>query len=220
MLTAPLRNGDFSSVARQLVDPLNGNRPIPGNIIPASRIDPATQKLLPLIPVSSSADGRIVFDKPQVISENQFMGRMDYNLTKHRLYGRYFFTKLDSDPISGKVNLVASGPGFKYSDQAVSFNYTYTPRPNLLNNVLFSYNRNDTKRVSAAPFGLNTIGVNIAQPPVPEISLAVTNFFTISTGRQGEFDRPAYNFSDNAHWINGVHEISFGGELLKIHGRQ
>ena len=59
-----------------------------------------------------------MFDKPQVISENQFMGRVDYNLTKHRLYGRYFFTKLDSDPISGKVNLVASGPGFKYSDQA------------------------------------------------------------------------------------------------------
>jgi hypothetical protein len=216
VLTPAQRNGDFSSVTRQLVDPFNGNRPIPGNLIPASRIDPATQKLLPLIPVSTSADGRIIFDKPQVISENQFMGRVDYNLTKHRLYLRYFNTKLDSDPISGKVNLVASGPGFKYSVQAVSFNYTFTPRPNLLNNVLFSYNRNDTKRVSAAPFGVNTIGVNVAQPPVPEISLSVTSFFSIATGRQGEFDRPAYDFSDNAHWIHGVHEISFGGELLKI----
>jgi hypothetical protein len=216
VLTNAQRGGDFSSVSRQLLDPANNNLPIPGNKIPASRIDPVSLKLLPLIPLSTSADGRILFDKPQVISENQYMGRVDYNLTKHRLYTRYFFTKLDSDPISGKVNLVASGPGFKYSDQAVSTSYTFTPQPNLLNNVLFSYNRNNTKRVSAAPYGLNTIGVNIAQPPVPEISLSVTNFFSIATGRQGEFDRPAYDFSDNAHWIHGVHEISFGGELLKI----
>ena len=216
VLTPAQRNGDFSGTTRQLVDIANGNRPFPGNIIPPSRIDPATTKLLPLIPVSTAPDGRTLFDRPQSISENQYMGRVDYNLTKHRLYARYFFTKLDNQPMSGKINLVASGPGFKYSDQAVSLNYTFTPKPNLLNNVLFSYNRNDTKRVSAAPFGLNTIGVNIGQPSVPEISIAVTNFFSIATGRQGEFDRPAYDFSDNAHWIHGIHEISFGGELLKI----
>jgi hypothetical protein len=216
VLTAAQRNGNFSSVQRQLVDPKNNNAPIPGNIIPPSRIDPATLKLLPLIPIATSADGRITYDRPQVNSENQFMGRVDYNLTKHRLYGRYFYTKQNTDPISGKVSLVASGPGFTYFDQGASFNYTFTPSPTLLNNVLFSYNRNDTKRVSAAPFGVNTIGVNIAQPPVPEISLAVTGFFSIATGRQGEFDRPAYDFSDNAHWIHGVHEISFGGEVLRV----
>ena len=216
VLTPAQRIGDFSSITRQLVDPANGNTPFAGNIIPTARIDPASAKLLQLIPVSNSPNGRILFDRPQVISENQYMGRVDYNLTNHRLYGRYFFTKLDQDPISGAVNLVASGPGFKYSDQAVSLNYTFTPKPNLINNVLFSYNRNDTKRVSAAPYGLNTIGVNIGQPAVPEISLSVTSYFSIATGRQGEFDRPAYDFSDNAHWIHGIHEISFGGELLKI----
>ena len=217
VLTPAQRNGDFSSVSRQLLDPASGNRPIPGNIIPPNRIDPASQKLLPLIPISTSPDGRIIYDRPQVNSENQFMGRVDYNLTRHRLYTRYFYTRQHTNPMSGKVNLVASGPGFTYFDQGVAFNYTFTPRPTLLNNFLFSYNRNDTKRVSAAPFGVNTIGVNIAQPPVPEISLSVTNFFSISTGRQGEFDRPAYDFSDNAHWVRGIHELSFGGELLRVH---
>jgi hypothetical protein len=198
------------------LDPANNNAVIPGNIIPASRIDPATQKLLPLIPVSSSPDGSVTYDRPQRTSENQYMGRVDYIHGKHRIYGRYFDTGLTLDPMSGKINLVASGPGFTYHDRGVSFNHTFTPSPSLLNNFLFSYNDNDTKRVSAAPFGVNTIGVNIAQPPVPEISLSVSGFFSIATGRQGEFDRPAYDISDNAHWVHGVHEISFGGELLRV----
>ncbi len=216
VLTNAQRNGDFSGVTRQLIDPYNGNQPIPGNRIPASRMDPAALKLLPLIPTSNSPDGLVVFDKPSATHENQYMVRIDYNLTKHRIYGRYFQTRQILDPMSGAVNLIASGPGFNYFDRGVALNYTYTPRPNLINNASFSYNRNDTKRVSAAPFGLNTIGVNVAQPPVPEISLSVVNFFSIATGRQGEFDRPAYNFSDNAHWIKGVHEISFGGEVLRV----
>jgi len=216
VLTPAQRSGDFSGVSRRLVDPANHNAPIPGNLIPASRIDPATAKLLPLIPVSTAPGGLITFDRPQRNGENQYMGRVDYILSKHRLYGRYFDTKQTVDPMPGNVSLVASGPGFTYSDRGVSVNYTYTPTPTLLNNLLFSFNRNDTKRVSAAPFGVDTIGVNIAQPPVPEISLAVTGFFSIATGRQGEFDRPAYDFSDNAHWVHGVHEISFGGELLRV----
>jgi len=216
VLTPAQRSGNFSSVTRQLVDPANNNAPIPGNIIPASRIDPATLKLLPLIPISGAPNGITFYDKPAKNVENQYMGRVDYILSKHRLYVRYFDTKQTNDPVSGKVNLVASGPGFTYHDQGVSGSYTFTPTPTLLNNVLFSYNRNDTVRVSAAPFGVNTIGVNIAQPPIPEISLSVSGFFSIATGRQGEFNRPAYDFSDNAHWIHGVHEISFGGEFLRV----
>src|SRR5262249_6069855 len=187
------RAGNFpTSVSRQLIDQATGV-PFPGNIIPASRIDPATQKLLPLIPVSFSPDGQIFYDRPQATHENQYMGRADYYLTKHRLYARYFYTNQITDPISGKVNLVASGPGFNYLDHGIAVNYTYTPGPAILNNLVFAFNRNDTKRVSAAPFGVNTIGVNIAQPPVPEISLSVNGYFSIATGRQGEFDRPAYH---------------------------
>ena len=215
VLTPAQRSGNFAG-GRQLVDPANSNTPIPGNIIPASRIDVATLKLLPLIPVSNASDGTTIFDRPTSNAENQYMARIDYMRGQHRLYGRYFDTKQTNDPMSGQVNLVASGPGFTYHDRGVSLNYTFTPTPTLLNNLLFSYNDNDTKRISAAPFGVNTIGVNIAQPPVPEISLAVSGFFSIATGRQGEFDRPAYDFSDNAHWIHGVHEISFGGELLRV----
>ncbi|HYM09888.1 MAG TPA: TonB-dependent receptor [Bryobacterales bacterium] len=215
VLTPAQRAGDFSGTSRKLVDPASGQL-IPGNMIPASRIDPATLKLLPLIPISTSPDGRTLFDRPAVNGENQVMLRGDYNLNRQRIYVRYFRTKQVNQPMSGQVNLVASGPGFTYFDQGVSFSHTFTQGPNLLNNFIFSYNRNDTNRVSAAPFGVDKIGVNIAQPPIPEISLSVSGFFSISTGRQGEFDRPAYDFSDSVHWIHGVHEFSFGGDVQRI----
>src|SRR3954454_9221223 len=45
VLTPGQRNGNFSSLSRQLVDPVT-KAPFPGNIIPANRISPVTAKLL------------------------------------------------------------------------------------------------------------------------------------------------------------------------------
>jgi hypothetical protein len=119
VLTQAQRNGDFSSVQRQLIDPLT-KQPFPGNQIPAARIDPVTAKLLPLIPVSSSPDGYIVFDRPLNEHENQFMGRVDYNLTKQRIYTRYFYSKLPRDAVSGAQDLVASTGGRDFFSQSAS----------------------------------------------------------------------------------------------------
>ena len=58
VLTDAQRAGNFSGVKRQLIDPLT-NQPIPGNIIPASRIDPVAAKLLQYIPSSARADSLI-----------------------------------------------------------------------------------------------------------------------------------------------------------------
>src|SRR5206468_360346 len=43
------RSGDLSSLGRTVIDPLTG-LPFPNNQVPASRLDPAAQKLLALIP--------------------------------------------------------------------------------------------------------------------------------------------------------------------------
>ena len=215
VLTAAQRNGDFSSVSRQLVDPVT-RQAFPGNKLPADRIDPAAKKLLPLIPVSSAPDGFIVFDRPESRHENQFMGRVDYNLAKQRLYGRYFYAKHLLDPISGEKDLVRASAGRTFLNQSVSVNHTYTFSSTLLNNFIFSYNRNNGSRVSAAPFSLSSIGVNIANPPQPEIAISVSGFFSIGTGTFGEFSRQNFHFSDTAHWVRGKHDLSFGGDFLRM----
>ena len=62
--TAAERNGDFSASGVTLVDPFT-QRPFPGNVLPASRIDPVGANLMALYPVPNHADdGR----QPRVVA--------------------------------------------------------------------------------------------------------------------------------------------------------
>ena len=215
VLTPAQRSGDFSGISRQLKYPDTG-QPIPGNIIPPSRIDGVTAKLLPLIPPPTSPDGFIVFDRPLKEHENQFMGRVDYNMTKQRVYGRYFYTKLPRDAVSGAQDLVRGAGGREFFSQSASVSHTYSASATLLNNFVFSYNRNNGLATSGAPFSLSSVGSNIASPTPPEINVQVAGFFTLSSGAPGEFNRQNYHFADSVHWIRGTHEVSFGGDFLNM----
>ncbi len=215
VLTAAQRGGDFSTLSRRLVDPAT-KQPFPGNIIPPSRIDPVTRKLLPLIPVSSAADGFLVFTRPVNDHENQFMGRVDYLLAKHRLYGRYFYSKYPRSAVSGEQDLVRSLGGREFFNQSVAFSDTYNLSATLLNSFNFSFTNNNGKAISGAPFSLKSIGVDIASPTPPEINIQVAGFFGISTGAPGEFIRDNYHIADSVHWIKGVHAFAFGGDFLRM----
>jgi hypothetical protein len=215
VLTGPQRAGNFSSVSRQLIDPIT-KQPFPGNQIPANRIDPVTAKLLPLIPVSFSPDGFLVFDRPLKEHENQFMGRVDYNFTSHHLYSRYFYSKLPRDAVSGAQDLVRGTGGREFFSQSASVSDTYTATNRLINNLIFSYNYNNGQATSGAPFSLKSIGVDIAGPTPPEINIQVAGYFTLSSGAPGEFKRENFHFADTVHWVRGSHDIAFGGDFLRM----
>jgi hypothetical protein len=215
VMTQAQRNGDFSAVRRQLIDPVS-KAPFPNNQIPVSRFDPIVAKLLPFIPAATSPDGLITFAQPLAEHENQFMGRVDYNLTKQRVYGRYFYARYPRDAYSGGGNLVASRGGFEYFDQSASAGHTYSISPNVVNNFIASWNYNDGNARSGSPFSLQSLGLPIAGQTPPEIRIEVTGFFTINTGAPGEFRRENYHFTDSLHWVKGSHEIAFGGDFLRM----
>jgi hypothetical protein len=215
VLSDAQRSGNFSSVTRQLVDPTNG-QPIPGNIIPASRIDPVAAKLLQYVPNSTRSDSLITYDLPQRDGEQQTMGRVDYNLSKQRLYGRYFYSAYTHDPTVGSVNLIEARNGYSDRNQSVSFSDTYNVRPTLLNNFIFSFNRINGTILSGAPFSFPSIGIPIAASTPPEMALTVTGYFSIGTGHPGHFNRQNFHFTDSVHWIKGAHEIAVGGDLMKM----
>src|SRR5262249_22665561 len=141
-LTQEQKNGDFSKVRRQLIDPVS-KAPFPNNQIPSNRVDPIVTKLLPLVPAATSADGLITYAVPVSEHENQFMGRMDYNLTRQRLYGRYFYAKYPRQAYAGGGNLVASRGGFEFFDQSASVGHTFSITPNIVNSFIASWNYND-----------------------------------------------------------------------------
>ncbi len=215
VLTSPQRNGDFSSLSRRLVDPSN-KQPFPGNIVPASRIDGVTRKLLPLIPVSAASDGFLVFTRPVNDHENQFMGRVDYLVSKHRLYGRYFYSKYPRAAVPGDQDLVRGTGGREFFNQSVAFSDTFNLSASLLNSFNFSFTNNKGTATSGAPFSLKSIGVDIAGPTPPEINIQIAGFFTMSSGAPGDFIRDNFHFADSVHWIKGKHELAFGGDFLRM----
>src|SRR5437870_1527248 len=215
VLTDPQRQGNFSGLTRQLVDPATGQA-IPGNILPASRIDPVATKLFQYVPTSPRSDAFINYNLPINDTEHQVMGRVDYNLTNQRFYGRYLRSAYTRDAVPGTTNLVVARGGFSDLDQSASFSHTYNFRPTLLNSFIFSYNRINGTIVSGAPFSFADLGIPIAHSTPPELVVSVAGYFSIGTGHPGAFNRQNFHFSDSLHWIRGRHEIAIGGDFMKM----
>ena len=108
------------------------------------------------------------------------------------------------------------GTGTRDRDQSVSVNHTYNFSAALLNSFIFSFNRIHGTILSGAPFSFPSIGIPIAASTPPEMALTVTGYFSIGTGHPGHFDRQNFHFADSVHWIKGQHEISIGGDLMKM----
>jgi hypothetical protein len=212
--TPAQRRGDFSSVTRRLVNPFTGV-PYPNNQIPIADFTPASIKILSLIPGAVTPSGVTHYSLPDNEHENQFLTRVDYDLSKHRIYGRYFYSRYGKDPVVGSQNILTSNRGYNLWVQGMAFGETYNITPNVLNSFIFSYNRNYGTVVSGAPFSFASLGIPIAGTTPPELQLAVTGYFTISSGHPTQVNRHDFHYADSLHWVRGAHEVTFGGDFLR-----
>ena len=221
--TEAQRGGDFSSLSRQLVDPVS-QQPLPGNRIPADRLNPASQYFLKWIPLPNGANGQITFPgTPVQQTENQFMTKVDYIHGRHQLNGRYYFTDYDQPAAIPKDNvLAAASSGNAVRLQNVSINHNFAVTPSLLINTTFGLNRQRGGSLSSAPFGFRDAGVAIEGPETsslkapPEISLSVTGGFSIGTNHLGDFDRGDFTVREVVTKIQGRHELRMGGEAVRL----
>jgi len=215
VLTPAQRSGNFSGVSRQLVDPLT-KLPFPGNIIPTSRLSPASLKVLQYLPTAASPDGVTYFNLPDSEHENQYMGRVDYLRGSQRIYGRYLYTDYQRNAAIGNQNLLTATRGFDLPTNSASLNHTWTIGPTLLNSFIVSLSRNHSQVQSGAPFSLADLGVNgVAHTNPSELVIAVAGYFSINSGYPGQFDRDNYQVTDSLHWVKGAHEIAFGGDFMR-----
>lgn len=213
--TAAQRVGNFSSIQRQLVNPSTG-LPFLNNQIPVSLFTGASQKILQLLPLPTAANGVSYYDLPDREHENQYMGRVDYNMSKHRIYGRYLDSRYPKDPVVGDKNILTSTRGYNLVSQSASASDTYTITPSLLNSFVVSYNRNDGKVVSGAPFSMTDLGSAVTSTNPAELSIAVSGYFSIGSGHPTEIDRKNFHFSDTLHWIKGSHDLAMGGDFMRM----
>lgn len=220
--TGAMRRGDFSSVTRALTDPQT-RQPFPGNQLPASRLNPVTQAFLKYLPEPATPTGERFVGIPVKNDLNEFMGRGDYYLGKHRLMGRFFRNKL-TRPFGGNVNdlasMYAADAGLSrqpYRQLTVSDVFTISPQ--WLNNFTFAYRGrrtfNDWRAVKL-PINFRDAGVrSIAVKDPPSVYINVSGGFLARPG--WNYDKLDYDlqFSNTTTWMRGAHELKFGAEILR-----
>jgi hypothetical protein len=211
------RIGDFSALlpGKQLKDPSTGLN-YTDNQIPSSQFAAASLQLLDSVPHATDSTGVIHYTKPINSSEEQFMGRADYTLSKHRIYGRYFNSHFVSQRVAGTTNIITSAAGRDQLTQTVAVSDTYNIGTNMMNSVLFSFNRGSGAVTSGAPLSWKDLALPIAVTNPPELNLAVSGYFSIASGHYSLSRTQEYRLSDSLHWMTGSHEIAMGGEFMRV----
>jgi hypothetical protein len=215
--TATERTGNFSGVSPAIVDPVT-QQPFPNGQIPANRLSPAAQYFLKQIPQPNGLGRTLNFSgTPSSETENQFLIKSDYNLTKQQISGSYYFTDYSRPPVVPNGNVLAStSSGNRVRVQNVSINHTYTRSPTLIFVSTFGMARQRGGSLSSAPFSFPDAGVKIAAPTPPELSLSVSGNFGIGTNHIGDFDRSDFTFREVATKQAGGHELRIGGEAVRL----
>ncbi len=153
--TALERNGDFSQSIGQngklitVTDPLS-HAPFPGNIVPASRIDPNGQILLGVFPLPNSIDPTHTYNYafPSEIDQprNDSILRVDWNISeKNQFYARGI---RDYESKQGGFGFTLASPSWPQLPVEIDFHsvgfvstWIHTFRPTSVNEVTFGVNR-------------------------------------------------------------------------------
>jgi hypothetical protein len=220
--TAAQRNGDFSScvpACPQLYNPVDG-KPFPNNQIPVAMFDPASAKVLALLPKADNAEGRVTIPRGTNQDSNQFVLKVDQQLgINNQVSVRYFVDDFNNNSqfIPGNI-LSYRGPSLESTprSQSIVTAWKHTLSSTLLNESTFGYNRLNTARHPHAEVpAIQDFGVRLPYlPNLRSISqIEADGYFNIGDNLEARFPRDGFQFNNRTNWIKGRHSIQFGAEL-------
>src|SRR5882762_8260451 len=226
------QNGDFSSLASRIYDPLSRVKgadgiitgtPFLGNIIPANRINATSKKLLefyraPTLPgVTNNYEQAL--GRPQ--NRDQFILRMDYvESSRSSWAGRYSWG--DENEATPGLNL-NGGKVVTNLEQYMGTN-TRVLSPSVVTETRFGYTRFYNSVGTLLAFQRNVVdelgipGLKGGDPVswgIPSISIA--NYNGIGDGTDGPFENKnnTLQFINNTSITRGSHSFRFGGEIRR-----
>ena len=218
--TAAERAGDFSNIATQLIDPLNGN-PFPGNRIPTSRFDPVAARLLQFIP-SADVGGRLTTVSAAPRDAHLGMTRVDWNLSSRQtLFAHYYLSQ--NDVTQGQLAFGSNVPGWTGRSQNVrnqngGINHTFIFSPNLLNQVTLGYTRSVSGDIPTVTRTNSELGIQ-GFPDYTNggsMQFQVSGRFNLNSGSPVRFISNNYDFNEMMTWIKGRHTMKFGFQYLDL----
>lgn len=209
------RSGDFSGIGQTIYDPFNNHTPYPNNQIPTSEISPVSAAVLnSYIPAPPAGASTISYAIPNSLDDDQYMVRIDHNFNdRNRLMGRFYTSEANQAAFLASGNYFSSTPGAVWRNTSVAADETYTISSNLVNSLLFSFDRtNNTNKPIYPAKGLAALGSNMYNDSMPEIYLQVNGYFLLDTNDTNTFFRQEIQINDTARFTKGRHQLSFGVE--------
>jgi Carboxypeptidase regulatory-like domain len=195
---AEMLNGDFSKLVDAqgrpviIYDPLTGRAdasaaggwvrdPFPGNVIPQTRINPISQKILSFQPKPNTKSPDQGYSRANLFIPDNIAGddfynwvlKIDQNIgSKHRIFGRYAENDRTEDR---NVNGIFEGPGqdgqqpFKRINHAFVFDHVGTMGPTFIFNYRFSFNRFEEHGFGRGNLGFDKTALGFPKSMVDQI---------------------------------------------------
>jgi len=230
VFTPAQRQGDFSATATPILDPLGGS-PFPGNVIPASRLNPVSLGLLQYMPLPN-APGVTNYAgvTRQIINIDQGLTRVDHYFSEkdqafvHYIYARRDYPSWDLNP---NFHYNATFPNTSFAAQ-----WVHTFSPTLLNELRFGWQKGNIQLLSPrqnTDFRIASLGIqgmNVGGPDGRPLTAAESGFPVIGIdGFLGMGDSAAssnldnsrsYQWVDNLSVIRGHHSMKMGVDVRRL----
>lgn len=227
---------DVNNQAVKLVDPLSGGRTgacvsgkigdcFPGNLIPASRMDPIARQVMayypmPTLPGNANNYYTVINDTDYwdtILLKGDQRIRSSDNLSV-RFLKRY---NRNTNPYNGSATGLFGNTVDNHQTLA-GLNYTRLIRPTLINETRFGVTRTADEEIAdkqgrdyAAEWGLQ--GSTSSPDMVGFPRFTVTNMAALGNAANMPviFHVTNYQLADTLTWVKGKHVLKFGGDILR-----
>ena len=225
LFTANERQGIFTT---PIVDPIT-KIPFPNNTIPQNRIDPISQKILPLVPLPNRSDplrNYIFSPQPGATTTDNTVGRVDYVAgAKNSIFGRYLFNQESYQSAAAFPPPANSGgTDLALRAQGAGIQWTHILNAGMVDSFGIGYNRyhnllatlNSFKNNYISPSGItNTLAdTDPLFWAVPNVT--VTGWNMPSDGTPNYRTTNQYQVQNSLFWNKGRHNIKIGGDVRKV----
>jgi hypothetical protein len=226
--TAAERSGNFSQEAKTLKNPTTGLA-FPGNIIPASLIDPIASKLINLYPLPQNGNlaSNYLYAGPNDEDDIRWDVRGDYTIReKDSIYGRVSHYGVT---IPGILNLPPPAFGANAFDEKISgwndsigWNHIFSGTLVAVSRIDWSYSQ--FSRHNPAAGGTQNFNQEYGIPggddsiPGGMSAFSISGYTQLGIGSNNPTVRNSQNrqIMSDLNWSRGAHDIKFGVNLLRL----
>jgi hypothetical protein len=226
--TAAELGGDFShSILQQQIydpattqpDPNNPGEyirtPIPGNIIPAARLNTVSVNFIKTYfdapNLAGDPLGNLLVNKPSINNSDHYMGRLDEQLgSKDSLFFRYDLLNVVS--LSANSNTQSTDNSVPATNFIIGWTHVFTPK--LMTDNRYGQTRRPFARATTDSAGLSPMtGLGFASTGGSTLSLS-SPWGSGGVNLANTIVSPVKDLSDNLTWLHGQHNFKFGLQYI------